>query len=279
MDKPAVSIGMPVFNGGSCLRQALESIMAQTFPAFELIISDNASVDTTSAIVSEFQKQDQRIRYVRQPTNIGPIENFNYVLSEARADYFMWAAADDVWDANWIKCLYDNMSKSVAISFGHVENIDGNGQMIRTYRPFNFRGPKLLRMMSYYFAEDFNGKANVIYGMYHTNDLQRNCMKVDYQGCYFGVDMLFVFDWLQRGPIISDTTTLLHKRVPDGALEKRSFRDQLKNSLFMVNRIKYFLLYAHVANGYGYKLLFLLLFPAKYIKSLWLNIYRIAIRR
>jgi len=64
MSRPKVSIGMPVFNGGDFLQQALESILAQSFPDFELIVSDNASTDDTSVVVKRFQAHDGRIRYV-----------------------------------------------------------------------------------------------------------------------------------------------------------------------------------------------------------------------
>ena len=91
-----VSIGMPVYNGARFLREALDSLLAQTFPDFELVISDNASTDDTESIVSEYARRDGRIRYVRQETNQGAAWNFNRVLELARCDYFKWAAADDV---------------------------------------------------------------------------------------------------------------------------------------------------------------------------------------
>ena len=279
MHKPAVSIGMPVYNGEEFLRQALESVLSQSFSDFELIVSDNASDDKTATIVSEFQQQDDRIRYVRQSTNIGSISNFNYVLNEAKADYFLWMASDDLWDDCWLQVLFDNMSEAVAISFGHVENIDGDGRLVRKYKPFNFRGSKLSRMIKYYFAEDYNGKANIIYGMYHTRVLQKHIMRESYKDNYFGVDMLFVFDWLQRGDIINDTSALLHKRVQEDLLGIPPFVDRVKNGLFMLNRMKYFLLYAHVVNGFSSKILFLLLFPVKYLKSFLFNLRRVATRR
>ena len=68
---PRVSIGLPVFNGQRYLPQAIEAILAQTYGDFELIISDNASIDGTAEICREYAERDQRIRYLRQPTNIG----------------------------------------------------------------------------------------------------------------------------------------------------------------------------------------------------------------
>ena len=92
---PTVSIGMPVFNGAQYIREAIDSLLAQTFADFELIISDNASADATQEICEKYAEQDPRIRYVRQSKNIGAIANFKFVLDQARAKYFMWAAHDD----------------------------------------------------------------------------------------------------------------------------------------------------------------------------------------
>ncbi|WNC86000.1 glycosyltransferase family 2 protein [Thermosynechococcus sp. QKsg1] len=89
-----LSIGMPVYNGAKFIREALDSLLAQTFTDFELIISDNASTDETEAICREYAAKDKRIRYVRQAQNLGAAANFKYVLDEARGEYFMWAAAD-----------------------------------------------------------------------------------------------------------------------------------------------------------------------------------------
>lgn len=94
---PQVSIGMPVYNGAKFIHEALDSLLAQTFTDFEMIISDNASTDETEAICREYAAKDQRIKYVRQAENLGAVANFQYVLDEATGEYFMWAAADDVW--------------------------------------------------------------------------------------------------------------------------------------------------------------------------------------
>lgn len=92
---PQVSIGMPVYNGAKFIREALDSLLVQTFTDFELIISDNTSTDETEAICREYAAKDERIRYVRQAKNLGPVANFKFVLDEAVGDYFMWAAHDD----------------------------------------------------------------------------------------------------------------------------------------------------------------------------------------
>ena len=72
---PKVSIGMPVYNGEGFIHKALDSVQAQTFSDFELIISDNASTDATAEICKEYERRDKRIQYIRQPKNMGALFN------------------------------------------------------------------------------------------------------------------------------------------------------------------------------------------------------------
>ena len=93
---------MPVYNGELFIREALDSLLAQTFTDFELIISDNCSTDGTEAICREYADKDSRIRYVRQAENRGATANFKFVFDEAVGEYFMWAAADDIWNKDFL---------------------------------------------------------------------------------------------------------------------------------------------------------------------------------
>lgn len=97
-----VSIGLPVYNGERFIERALNSLLAQSFKDFELIISDNASTDCTEKICRKYKKRHKRIKYIRHLTNMGAENNFKFVLERAKAKYFMWAAADDLWEKNFI---------------------------------------------------------------------------------------------------------------------------------------------------------------------------------
>jgi glycosyltransferase involved in cell wall biosynthesis len=102
----SVSIGMPVYNAEKYLQGALDSLLAQDYDDFELLISDNASTDRTQEICQEYATRDQRVRYQRNSRNIGAVDNFNRVLEQARGKYFMWAAHDDLWDSQFLqKCV------------------------------------------------------------------------------------------------------------------------------------------------------------------------------
>jgi glycosyltransferase involved in cell wall biosynthesis len=100
---PRVSIGFPVRNAGPAINAALESLLAQDFADFELIISDNASTDETPDVCRAFARMDRRIRFEGQPRNVGLIRNFEHVLGQARAALFMWAAHDDRHDASFVR--------------------------------------------------------------------------------------------------------------------------------------------------------------------------------
>ena len=85
---PRLSIGLPVYNGENYLAESLEALLGQSYEDFELIISDNASTDGTADICRRYAKQDSRIRYIRQPHNIGCAPNHNFVIEQARGELF-----------------------------------------------------------------------------------------------------------------------------------------------------------------------------------------------
>jgi glycosyltransferase involved in cell wall biosynthesis len=85
-NKPLVSVGMPVYNGERCIRQALDSVLGQTYENLEVIISDNASTDNTAEICLEYAARDQRIQYHRNPVNLGVIANLPRVFELSSGD-------------------------------------------------------------------------------------------------------------------------------------------------------------------------------------------------
>ncbi|WP_288903229.1 glycosyltransferase family 2 protein [uncultured Sneathiella sp.] len=102
---PLISIGMPLYNAEKHIRQSLDSLLRQTHTNFEIIISDNCSTDDTVGIVQTYAARDSRIKIFQQPKNIGPIPNFQFVLQQARGDYFMWRSYDDWSDDNYLETL------------------------------------------------------------------------------------------------------------------------------------------------------------------------------
>jgi glycosyltransferase involved in cell wall biosynthesis len=94
---------MPVYNAERFVKEALDSLLAQTFTDFELIVSDNASEDATEAICRRYALLDSRIRYLRQEVNRGAAWNHNRVVAGARGELFKLACYDDVCDPGMIE--------------------------------------------------------------------------------------------------------------------------------------------------------------------------------
>jgi glycosyltransferase involved in cell wall biosynthesis len=128
-NKPLVSIGMPVYNGEKYIGQALDSLLAQDYENFELIISDNASTDGTQEICDEYAMRDKRVRYYRNQQNMGAIWNFDRVFELSNGEYFMWAAADDLWHPTFIsRCLsVIEEDPSVVLVYPRTMLIDSRG--------------------------------------------------------------------------------------------------------------------------------------------------------
>lgn len=138
---PRLSIGLPVYNGENYLREALDSILSQSFKDLELIISDNASTDATEQICREYAGKDQRIQYYRNNVNLGAAKNFNLVFELSKGEYFKWAAHDDILAPDFLlKCIQvlDN-NTSVVLCCTKTQFIDEQGHFLSNYeRKFKF---------------------------------------------------------------------------------------------------------------------------------------------
>ncbi|HUI93304.1 MAG TPA: glycosyltransferase [Chitinivibrionales bacterium] len=169
---PGVSIGMPVYNDEKYISHALDSLLAQSFEDFELIISDNASTDRTGEICKAYAAKDSRIRYIRQSANVGPQANFMYLLSHATGEFFMWAASDDLWDSKFISTLFDALKRNeqATSAFCPFLYIDEDNKAIGHTQSFDYSGKSaFLRIAKfcYYYNDAF------IYGL-HRRELIKN---------------------------------------------------------------------------------------------------------
>ena len=130
--RPKVSVGMPVYNGERYLEEALESILAQSFDDFELVISDNASTDRTEEICRIYAHGDERIRYFRMRENYGVIDNFNNVFRLSAGEYFKWASSDDVCEHDYLRKAVEVLDRdpSVVLVWARTLGIDEHGTAV-----------------------------------------------------------------------------------------------------------------------------------------------------
>ncbi len=130
--EPTVTLGMPVYNGEAFIASAIESLLAQTYTDFELIISDNASTDNTQSICRDFSVRDARIRYHRQLENLGSVTNFNCLVALARGKYFKWAASDDICRPTYLHAVVEVLESEPRVLWCHSQSgkIDQHGRIL-----------------------------------------------------------------------------------------------------------------------------------------------------
>ena len=132
---PYVSVGIPTYRGAAHLAETIESVLAQNFTDFELLIIDDNSPDETDNVVASFN--DPRIRYLKNPHNLGPQGNWNRCLEEARGRYFKLLPQDDLIYPDTlqrqVEILEHDKAQNIALVFG-ARNITGTSGQVITKR-------------------------------------------------------------------------------------------------------------------------------------------------
>ena len=212
---PLVSIGMPVYNGERYLAEAIESLLAQDYQNMEIIICDNASIDTTPQICQQFQQQDSRIQYLQNKTNIGASNNFNRTFNMAKGEFFMWAAYDDLWDQTYIrKCVQKLKQHPEAIMcVTESEMIDEEGKIIGN-------GNEAIETINLSFSErlhqfflNVGWIGSIVYGLYRLEYLKRTRLFLE----EYGPDVILGLEMYLLGDVV---------KVDERLFSYRHFRDK-----------------------------------------------------
>lgn len=215
---PRVTIGMPVRNGREFVREALESLLAQDFGDFELLLSDNASTDGTADAATEVARGDDRVSVVRHERATAAEVNFNSLLPRAGGGYFLWAACDDRWEPTFIGRMVRTLDADAdcAVAFSAFDNVSNDGtRTVRVFPPqpeFAARD-RMERLSAFISADERAGKANLIYGMYRRKPLLAAGGIRAWGLGNWGADMLSVFRMLSTGRVGWADDVLFHKRL------------------------------------------------------------------
>lgn len=134
MQNPVVSVCIPTYRGAAYLAASIDSVLAQSYPHFEVWILDDNSPDDTQAVASRYS--DPRIRYVRHPQNLGPQGNWNRCLELAQGKYFKLLPHDDLLAADCLEeqvsVLEGDSAGDIALVFGSRQIIDPEGRILLT---------------------------------------------------------------------------------------------------------------------------------------------------
>lgn len=158
---PKVSVLLPVFNGELYLREAIESILAQTCEDFELLISDDGSTDSSASIINSFSARDPRIIAWTNPTQRGLFANYNECLARASAEYIKPFAQDDLLKPNALASMISFFEKDREIVLVSCARrfINDEGQEIEVLRRSN---EHVILPSGHVLKENLLGLCNVI---------------------------------------------------------------------------------------------------------------------
>ncbi len=212
-----VSIGLPVYNGERFLKEALDSILAQTFEDFELIISDNASYDKTEEICREYASRDRRIRYHRFEKNHGAARNYNYVFGMSRGEYFRWATADDFCAPESLrKCVNVlDHEPEVVLCYPKTTIVDEEGNHVREYDDnLDLRYSSAVERFSQFKRRI--GLCNVHYGLIRSMALRQTSLL----GNYPGADVVLLAELTLYGQFYEIPESLFFRRFHPQASRK-----------------------------------------------------------
>lgn len=209
---PRLSIGLAVYNGENFLAQSIEALLGQTYEDFELIISDNASTDGTADICGRYAKQDSRIRYFRQPRNIGSAPNHNFTIHQARGELFKTASHDDLYGKDLLRLCVAALDDRPAVVLAHswsalIDEANAVSEVVDY--PVNTAAPgapERLRSML------FDGWGDDEGGVVRTDVLRRTAL----HGSYHFADRTFTIELALHGPFYMVPDYLYFRRRHGG---------------------------------------------------------------
>ena len=214
MRTPPLTVGLPVYNGEAFLAESIDSILAQTFGDFRLVVSDNGSTDATEAICREYAARDPRIVYARHLVNRGAAWNYNAVFASCETPYFRWAAADDVFAPTCFERCHEVMADappSVALCYTRTLVIDANGDVVGSYdddldlrasTPHGRIGPIVRTMV----------QGNPLFGLFRSSVLRTTRG----HGSFPGADYVLIAEVALRGEIWEIAERLFLRRRHPG---------------------------------------------------------------
>lgn len=206
---PLVSIGVPVYNGERYIGKALDSILGQTYQALEVIICDNASTDRTQEICEEYARGDARVRYFRNPANLGAARNYNLTVEKATGKYFKWAAHDDICAPTFIERCVSILESEPRVSLAYPKTtiIDAEGRFMSNHEDeFNFREREAHHRWRRFCLAPLD--CNAVFGVMRTDLLKATpCI-----GAYESSDRVLLGEFALMGEIAEVPERLFHRR-------------------------------------------------------------------
>lgn len=193
-----MSVGIPVFQGEEFLDETLTALRGQDYPNLEIMVSDNASTDSTPEIVARHEAEDPRVHSIRQAENLGAAENYNEVFRAANGTYFAWNAHDDLTTPDFfsagVAALEADPTAVVAIARPFRVAVDGT-------KMEEFSIPDELGSDQPHIRFRAAARSNpgaIVFGLYRSEHLARTHLHAHFSGS----DRNFVAEMMLYGRLI-----------------------------------------------------------------------------
>jgi glycosyltransferase involved in cell wall biosynthesis len=211
MQRPLVSIGVPIYNDEKWLRNSLDHLLAQDYKNIEIIIADDVSSDNSSVICREYAAKDQRVKFFQNKFNLGAVRNHEHVFELSSGDYFAWGSGHYYFHHSFIsKCLEILESdESVILCCSQTQYIDVNDSVIReTKENLNTRGLPFIER----FKKILYGSLttpSIFYGFYRSNILAKSQLSRK----TIAGDLIFLTEIALLGVIAQIDEVLFYRKI------------------------------------------------------------------
>lgn len=206
---------MAVYNGEKTMRESIDSILNQSFGDLTLFISDDTSTDSTPDICQEYAARDHRVKYYRQPKNLGMLPNLKFCLDRADLELFTWVDADDLRSPDFLKvCVEAIDRRGVDAAATVVADIDSYSRNIRELNELAelSGGPSVRQVTKYVLQPEVLGKCNLMYCVFKTK-VAKKLWEIYPQKKEWGSDYHYSLALISRYRVYVDKGDYLKKRV------------------------------------------------------------------
>ncbi len=223
LNPPKISVLIPTYNYARFLPEAIESVLAQDWPNFELLIVDDHSTDNTAEVVQPYCLRDPRVHFEANAANLGMVNNWNYCLARAGGEYIKFLFGDDKL------CHPQALAKMIALLESHPTAVlaasariilDENSKAVDIWRPLAdgcHNGRKIIAACLAQDGKNLVGEPSAV--MFRKKDAQRGFNAAWRQV----VDMEMWFQMLEHGDLACTREALCAFRChPDQQTERNT---------------------------------------------------------
>lgn len=233
---------MPVFNGSNFVGDAITTILDQSYGDFELIISDNASDDGTPDIVASYERQDKRIRFIRNKQNIGAAANYNLGFTHSSGELFKWCAHDDRLSKNFLATCVSALERdeSLSVAFGATQGLTAQNEIIPAT---GHETPSLLSndpAERFRQAIELSGTCFPIFGVFRRAQLERSTLHRP----YYGSDRALIAEMAIMGKFSRMERAIFYNR--EHAVRSINIDDKLVRSAWQTGQANRFASAEHI---------------------------------